>query len=155
MLKYGYWLFEFISISQVILNAPAEYGRAFLYTETDGNDLTYFILYHLKVIVKAIAELHDYIEHKTRRLKELEQQLGGIEKFNYRQRTIIAHALHHPNYRYTIKSHQISHNIVYQTARTDLLDLCESGLFTVRKVGKTSYFSPFGDLEARLASLSE
>jgi len=155
MLKHGYWLFEFISISQVILNAPAKYGRAFLYTETDENDLTYFILYHLKVIDKAIAELHDYIERKTRRLKKLEQQLGGIEKFNYRQRTIIAHALRHPNYRYTIKSHQRSHNIVYQTARTDLLDLCESDLFTVRKIRKTSSFSPVGDLEARLASLSE
>ena len=155
MLKHGYWLFEFISISQVILNAPAKYGRAFLYTETDDNDLTYFILYHLKVIDKAIVELHDYIERKTRRLKELEQHLHGIEKFNYRQRTIIAHALRHPNYRYTIKSHQISHNIVNQTARTDLLDLHESGLFTVRKIGRTRYFTPVGDLEARLVGLSE
>ena len=42
--------------------------------------------------------------------------LGGIEKFNYRQRTIIAHALRHPNYRYTIKSHQRSHMLFYSSA---------------------------------------
>ena len=43
MLRHGYWLFEFVSISQIILKAPVKYGRAFLYTETDDNDLTYFI----------------------------------------------------------------------------------------------------------------
>jgi Fic family protein len=155
MLKHGYWLFEFISISQVILNAPAKYGKAFLYTETDDNDLTYFILYHLEVIEKAIDQLHDYIERKTRRLKEVEQQIHGLEKFNYRQRTIIAHALRHPNYRYTVKSHQFSHNIVYQTARTDLLNLHELGLLTLHKPGKAHYFSPVADLEARLAGLSD
>ena len=47
MLRNNYWLFEFISISQIIRKAPIKYGRAFLYTETDDNDLTYFILYHL------------------------------------------------------------------------------------------------------------
>ena len=155
MLKHGYWLFEFISISQVILNAPAKYGKAFLYTETDDNDLTYFIIYHLEVIEKAICQLHDYIERKTRQLKEVELQIRGLEKFNYRQRNIIDHALRHPNYRYTVKSHQFSHNIVYQTARTDLLDLHESGLLTLHKPGKEHYFTPVADLEARLAGLSE
>lgn len=155
MLRHGYWLFEFVSISQIILNAPTKYGRAFLYTETDDNDLTYFILYHLEVILKAIAELHDYIERKTTQLKGLEKQLHGIEMLNYRQRTIISHALRHPNYRYTIKSHRISHNIAYQTARTDMLDLYESGLLTMQTVGRTRHFIPVPDLEARLAGLSE
>ncbi|NGX44626.1 MAG: hypothetical protein K1060chlam3_00798, partial [Candidatus Anoxychlamydiales bacterium] len=34
MLRHGYWLFEFISISEIILKAPVQYGKAFLYTET-------------------------------------------------------------------------------------------------------------------------
>jgi Fic family protein len=56
MLRSGFWLFEFISISQIIRSHPAKYGRAFLYTETDDNDLTYFIIYHLEVIMRAIRE---------------------------------------------------------------------------------------------------
>jgi len=37
MLRHGYWLFEFISISEIILEAYVQYGEAFLYTETDQN----------------------------------------------------------------------------------------------------------------------
>ena len=35
MLRHGYWLFEFIPISRIILRAPSKYGLAYLYTETD------------------------------------------------------------------------------------------------------------------------
>ncbi len=48
MLRHNYWLFEYISISDIILKSHAQYGRAFLYTETDSNDLTYFIIYHFE-----------------------------------------------------------------------------------------------------------
>jgi len=65
MLHNGFWLCEFISISHIIRKAPAKYGRAFLYTETDGNDLTYFLHYHLDVISNAVKELHSYIHRKT------------------------------------------------------------------------------------------
>ena len=68
MLHHHYWLCEFISISHLILKAPAEYERAFLYTETDDNDLTYFIIYHLKLIRRAVDELHKYIARKTERV---------------------------------------------------------------------------------------
>ena len=33
MLHHGYWLVEFISISQIVLKARAQYGRAYLFTE--------------------------------------------------------------------------------------------------------------------------
>ena len=58
MLRHRYWLFEFVSISQIIVKAPAKYARAFLYTETDDNDLTYFVIYHLEVIRQAIKALY-------------------------------------------------------------------------------------------------
>jgi len=151
MLRHGYWLFEFISISQIILKGPAKYGRAFLYTETDDNDLTYFILYHLKVIRRSIEELHKYIERKTKQLKMLEAQLHGVEALNHRQRALIGHALRHPYQRYTIKSHQISHNVVYQTARFDLLDLESRGLLKKKKIRKQLIFTPANNLESKLS----
>ena len=151
MLRHGYWLFEFISISQIILKAYAQYERAFLYTETDNNDLTYFILYHLEVIRRSIEKLHRYIERKTEQLKMLEMQLQGVEALNHRQRTLIGHALRHPYQRYTIRSHQISHNVVYQTARFDLLDLENRGLLNQKKIRKQLIFTPANDLEAKLS----
>jgi len=41
MLREGYWLFEFISISMLLKKASAQYGRSFLYTKTDDYDATY------------------------------------------------------------------------------------------------------------------
>ena len=154
MLRYGFWLFEFISISQIILKAPAKYGRSFLYTETDDNDLTYFILHKLKVIQRAMNELHEYIERKTERLRTIEQELRGVAMLNHRQRALISHALRHPHHQYTIISHQISHNVVYQTSRLDLLDLANRGLLSIKKVGRTWYFTPVSNLEEKLATLS-
>jgi len=154
MLRHRYWLFEFVSISQIIVKAPAKYARAFLYTETDDNDLTYFIIYHLEIIRQAITTLYEYIERKTRKLQVMENQLRGIAVLNHRQRALVSHALRHPHQQYTFKSHQISHNIVYQTARTDLLDLENRGLLKSDKVGRTWYFTPASDLEGKLAELS-
>jgi len=123
MLRHGFWLFEFISISQIILKAPIKYARAFLYTETDDNDLTYFILYHLEVIRRAIGHLHEYIRRRTERLQAIERELRGVATLNHRQRDLISHALRHPHHKYTIKSHQIR------------------------------YFTPVSDLEEKLAEL--
>jgi Fic family protein len=153
ILHHRYWLFEFVSISQIIVKAPAKYARAFLYTETDDNDLTYFIIYHLEVIDKAIKQLYEYVERKTKRLQAIESQLRGVTVLNHRQRALISHALRHPKHRYRFKSHQISHNVVYQTARTDLLDLEERNLLKSEKIGKTWYFTPVADLEKKLAQL--
>jgi Fic family protein len=153
MLRHGYWLFEFISISQIIRKAPIKYARSFLYTETDDNDVTYFILYQLEVIRRAINELHEYIKRRTEKLRAIELELRGMIALNHRQRALVSHALRHPHYQYTIRSHQISHNVVYQTARMDLLDLERRGFLTSRKIGKTWYFTPVSDLEGKLAKL--
>ena len=153
MLRHHYWLFEFLSISQIILKAPIKYYRAFLYTETDDNDLTYFIIQQLEVIRRAMKELHDYIERKAAALQAVESRLHGITVLNHRQQALIGHALRHPNQRYTFKSHKMSHNVVYQTARTDLLDLENRHLLVSRKVGRTWHFTPAQDLEDRLSRL--
>ena len=154
MLRHKYWLCEFISISHIILNAPTKYARAFLYTETDENDLTYFILYHLEVVRRAVNELHEYIKRKTEQLQTLQRQLRGITVLNPRQRALVGHALRHPDHVYTIQSHRVSHNVVYQTARADLLNLQERGLLHANKVGRTRHFRPAVDLEKRLSELS-
>jgi Fic family protein len=133
MLRHGYWLAEFISISQIVLKAPAQYARAFLYTETDESDLTYFILYHLKVIMRALTSLHDYIARKTAEIRALENELRGTAALNHRQRDLIRHAMRHPGKFYTVKGHQLSHNVSYESARTDLLDLAHRDLLEARR----------------------
>ncbi len=151
MLHSGYWLCEYLSISRIMLRSRIKYRRAFLYTETDEGDLTYFNLYHLDVLRRALEDLGKSIEIKTARREALEERLQGMVTLNSRQRAILSHAFRHPKYRYTIAGHQISHHVAYQTARTDLLNLEKRGLVDAEKIGQTWYFTPLPDLEARLA----
>jgi Fic family protein len=154
MLKNGYWLFEFISISRILLQAPAKYGQAFLFTETDDNDLTYFLLHQVHVICRAIEDLRSYVEKRTREMRSIETELRGLTFLNHRQRQIMVHALKHPSFLYTIESHRQDHGIVYETARTDLLGLADRGLLTKVKRGNAWTFMPAADLEARLHDLN-
>jgi Fic family protein len=153
MLRNGYWLFEFISISNILRKAPVKYARSFLYTETDDNDLTHFIVAQTKVIRRAINELHAYIDRKTTELRELESRLRVLDLFNHRQVELIRHALRHPGQHYTFASHQKCNNVVYQTARTDLLDLKRRGVMDQKKRGKRMVFVAPPDLAERLRKL--
>lgn len=155
MLKYDFWLFEFISISSVLREAPKAYARSFLYTETDDNDLTYFIVYQIEVIERAVAALHAYIDRKSDELRATQQQLRSFSEFNHRQQSVLNHALKHPYQEYTIESHGTSHDVTYQTARTDLLGLASRKLLTKRKRGRKFVFVVPPDLSERLKRMPQ
>ena len=150
ILNQGYWLFEFISISSVINQARGQYGRSFLLSESDDNDLTYFLLAQVKVILQAIGSLHAYLERKAGEVGALQQRLEGMEGLNHRQLALLRHALRHAGFRYTVLSHQNSHGVSHQTARSDLQKLAARGLLIAGKDGRREIFRVPGDLEARL-----
>lgn len=156
MLRHNYELFEFVSISQIILRAPVKYGMAFLHTETDGNDLTYFILHQTKVIREAVAALHEYVRHKTEDLCHFEKLMRGVEGLNHRQQALLVHALREPSTRYTIVGHEQSHRVSHQTARNDLFDLLDRGLLIqTGKQGKAYVFRSVSDLPQKLEHLAD
>lgn len=156
MANQGYWLMEFISISRIIKKAPVQYGRAFLYTETDDNDLTYFIFHQVDTIVEAVKELHRYLETKMRGVEEAENLLQNNDRLkstlNFRQLHLLKHALKHPRFIYKIVEHQNSHGVTYETARKDLLQMSDKlGLLTKLKEGRSFIFISPSDLNERLA----
>lgn len=156
MAKHGYWLIEFVSISRIIKEAPAQYGKAFLYTETDDNDVTYFLLHQLTVLHRAIEALHCYLDNKsqelskTERLFESNKRLRG--KLNFRQIALLRHALKHPRFAYIVQEHQNSHGISYDVARKDLLELSDDLKLLIKtKEGKRYLFVVPPDFEQRIS----
>jgi Fic family protein len=158
MARQEYWLCEFLSISRILKEAPARYTRSFLYTETDENDATYFILNQLDVLLRAIRALHDYLQRKTAEMLEVRKLLQKAQiasaMFNHRQLSLLNHALRNPYYIYSVESHQRSHDVSYHTARTDLLSLAEHGLLDHYKVGRLYQFSAPPDLSAKIQRLT-
>jgi len=157
MARQGYWLMEFISISRIIKQAPAKYARAFLYTETDQNDLTYFLLHQLEVIHLAVDALHIFLDKKMHDINEAQQQLMDNPrlngKLNFRQLALLRHALKHPRFSYVVQEHQQSHGISYDVARKDLLEMADGlKLLLKTKQGKRYYFIAPNDLEQRIAN---
>lgn len=136
MLRSRYWLFEFLSISRIVANAPTQYVRAFLSTETDEADLTYFLKFHLHVIQRARKDLHEYLNAQRSRNAELTGLLKAHANLNHRQRAVLNHAIRHPNAVYSIESHRGSYGVRYDTARLDLADLANRGLLVEFKTGK-------------------
>lgn len=159
MARSGYWLMEYTSISHILRRAPARYMRSYLHTETDGNDTTYFLLHQLNTIRRAIAALHEYLDRKVREQKETERLLSASTKlrtrFNHRQVSLLTHALRNTGEGYRVDAHQRSHNVVYQTARNDLMALHELGLLEKAKQGNAYVFFAPEDLRDRLAVLAK
>ena len=154
MLRQNYWLFEFISISGNIKNAPAKYGYAYLYSETDENDLTYFIIHQLKVIIDSIASLEKYLDGKTKQVASLERKLKDAARFNHRQLALLSHAIRGADAGYTFRSHQTSHRVAYATARADLLELEELGLLVRSKERQRAMkFYPARHLQEKIDNL--
>jgi Fic family protein len=151
MLRNHYWLFEYLSISRVILRRRARYERAYLYSELDGSDFTYFLLFNLRAIETALEETRRYVEQKAAEDAEVRRQVQGDFELNYRQRAILSRALKKPSASFTFQSHATSHGVVRATARTDLLDLCERGYLVRHKDGRQVVFLPAPDLGERIA----
>jgi Fic family protein len=132
--------------------------RAYLYTETDDNDTTYFVLQQLEVIRKAVTALHEYLDRVAQEQRSTERLLAASpslrSQLNYRQIALLTHALKHPGTQYLVEGHQRSHGVVYQTARTDLLSLAALGLLIKSQAGRTFIFTAPADLQERIANLA-
>ena len=153
MLNHGYWMFEFLTISRIFLKAPVAYAQAFLYTEMDDLDLTYFISFHLRVINTAITRLMEYIKRKQEEVMQIAYHLKKYPEMNNRQKDILRHALANADAQYTIKTHKTIHNVTYETARRDLLYLSEKQLLFQVKKGKKFYYMPSEKLHKEIGGV--
>ncbi len=150
MLKHEYWLFEYTSISKTILKRTTKYANAYLYSEHDDNDLTYFIHFHIEVIMDAVEDFKKHIQVEREKNHQILAEIAEHPDLNIRQTRIIHHIISHPHDILTIKMHQNINSVSYQTARADLLELEKRSWLKSVKKGKTFYFVPTDDLWEKL-----
>lgn len=150
MQRRGYWLAEYLPISRLIRRAQSQYARAFVETETDGGDTTYFLIHQLKIIERSIDDLHHYLQRKIAEVRNVEQLLHRDDDLNGRQLALLTDAVRHPEGLYSFDSHARSHRVSHETARSDLKQLVDRGLLVQRRRGRMHVFEPAPDIEERL-----
>lgn len=127
MLKQGYWLTEYLSISRIIARSKKSYEKAYLYVEADGNDIGYFVAYNLRVLELAFKDLQRYICRKTSRKKQADIFLR-IGNINERQAEIIRIYYENPKEVMTVKDVQIKFGVTPTTAKSDIVGLLKIGM---------------------------
>jgi len=124
-----------------------------------GRSTTYRSRYHGVAAGRAIKDLFDYLERKASEIRTVENILKKSPRLrdllNHRQLALLNRALKKPHSVFYVESHRSSHNVAYQTARTDLLKLEELGLLEKRKRGKVFVFMAPVDLRRRLEQLEQ
>ena len=142
MLRRGYWLAEFFSISRPLYQRRQPYEQAYLEVESDEQDGTYFLLQQLGVLESAVDEMYVYAERKGLAQRSLRRRLEGRGDLNHRQLALLDHAIRNPDANYTHESHANSHRMSVMTARADLLELVKRGWLNKYQSGKRLVYQP-------------
>lgn len=152
MLKHEYNIFKYVSISKLLKEDPKQYGLSYLYTETDYNDMTYFIDYQLDIILKAIDELIDYLNGQAESFDEILKILDGskYERLAFMEKDILKKSLKNPGRTFTVKEIANSYSCSDNTARKYLNNLVSEKLLLPSKNSQQNLYVVPRDLEERL-----
>lgn len=149
MLRQGYWLTEYLSISRIIASSKKAYEKAFLYTEADGNDMGYFVTYHLNVLEQSFAQLCDYLQRQQEE-KDSASRFMRLGNVNERQSEILQFVDTHPGTLFTVADMAARFAVSPTTAKSDITVLVNRGLLeeiAINKVKRGYMRGPrFGDI---------
>ncbi|WP_345048571.1 Fic family protein [Arthrobacter methylotrophus] len=151
MLNQGYWLSEYVTISKILKTAPSAYAHAYLYTEDDEGDLTYFIHYQLDVFIRALNELDQYLAAKAEEMLEVRTALDSGIDLNRRQIDVLEHLVRDGDKAVTVRSDAARNRVSDETARADLNDLVSRGYLHKSRVSKAFVWKAPPQLAAKLA----
>jgi len=135
LLKNGYWLMEYLSVSRFIAKSKTQYAKAYLYSEIDDNDITYFINYNIKMLKLSFENLQEFINQTiNEKLKFV--QFQKIKDINQRQAIILKWIYEDPSLIFTVKEIENRFSVSNQTARTDLEVLKNKGFLELIPLNK-------------------
>ncbi len=137
-LKSGYWLMEYLALSRYIKDHKGKYEEAYVFGETDGNDMTYFILYNLKALMDSVDRFENYLKRKMAEERDIKAKLSG-RGLNDRQIRVVAGIMDGGTV--TVRSIVSQHKMSLNTARADIRVLVDAGILveTGREVNMKVY----------------
>jgi Fic family protein len=150
MLRSRYDFAQYLSISGPIERSRRAYYRAFVLSETDDGDLTYFLIHQLGVLERATGELIEHVTARAKRLNQISQALAGVTALNHRQQAVLSHLLRTPGATVSVTRHANSHGVVYLTARKDLQSMVAGGWLERVRIGHSDRYSVSPEAQGRI-----
>lgn len=136
LLRKDYWTFMYLPISTVIKRAPLQYAMAYIYSEQDSFDVTYFFDFHIRKIMQALNDFNEYVSNKILENSKIDNMLSKDIHLIDRQKNLIHHLISENDSTITVSSHSVLNNISRQTAAKDIKQLEKLGLIVGRREGK-------------------
>lgn len=140
LLRKNYWTFAYLPISKAIRNSPIQYGMAYVYSEQDDNDMTYFIDYNVRKIMFAEQEFKKYLTEKSRENAMIHGSAVAKYGLNDRQIRLIQYYISNKGRYSTIEMHINANRISRMTAFYDLKKLETAGFIRSQKQGRNVYY---------------
>jgi len=137
LLREGYWTMQYLPISLVIIEAPIKYGMAYVYSEQDDFDLTYFYDFHMRKLMQALKNFKAYLERRIEENKDIQNLFNAKYALNPRQIQALHYLLAQGEGSYVNpSSYEALCGISRTTAIADLKAIERMNLVTSKKVGK-------------------
>lgn len=140
LLKKGYWTFAYLPISKVIKTSAKGYKMAYIYTEQDDNDLTYFLDYNVRKIKLAMLDFEKYLQKQVNKNSNMNQKSSLEFGFNTRQIQLLQYFNDDLNQKTTTTAYTNLNQITKATAIKDLKDLLNKGFLGGKKQGKNLFY---------------
>ncbi|MDF1498487.1 MAG: Fic family protein [Patescibacteria group bacterium] len=140
LLKKDYWAFAYLPISKVIKESPIQYRNAYVYSEQDDLDLTYFIDYNIRKIKLAISNFEEYLERKKVENSKMNKLAKSECDLNERQIQLLQYFYGDKNEKTSLSIHMNIYQVAKMTAIKDLKSLEKLGFLVSKKQGRNIYY---------------
>ena len=145
LLQSGYDFFRYFSISGIVAEERGKYYRSMRNVEDSDGDMTYFIDAYCGMLARTVEKMEHHLKYHVlanQKLKELEQN-GTL---NERQLKGAKWLLESSGSNVTVEIWRKKYKVVTETARRDLLALCDAGLLVRELDGRKAVFRVLREL---------
>lgn len=142
MMKKEYSLIKHISISRAILDSRTQYDKAFLKTEYDDNDMTYFLMYSIKGLRVAFESLVRFRDRKRAEYLSIDNLRRTFQSNgnNERQALVLAEMRVKQALKYSVNDYADKFGITRQTAAKDLSGLVKNAGVIEQSQGRNKFY---------------
>lgn len=144
LFKNNFGAFRYIAISTLLKMAARQYGKSYLYTESDEMDLTYFVDFQSRIVIRAISEFKKAYQKTLDDMNNFNVFLynsGLFGKLSDKQKVVLQVAKSGTAHQFTATNVKENLGCSYNTASTVLKGLVEMKLFQKRKEGREWIFT--------------